>query len=306
MANDEFVITRVFAAPRALVFDAWTDAEHLAAWWGPHGFTNRCEADARPGGKYRIVMVGADGVEYAMKGVYREVVRPERLVYSADLSEHPEAWHDLIDPKRDKRAGRPALPSITTVTFEELDGKTRVTVRMRFEDPALLARFVATGMEHGWSSSFERLDAWFTRDRAIYSRRVLNAPCALVWRMFTEREHVAHWWGPRGFTNTISKMEVRPGGEWEFVMHGPDGTDYPNKWVYVELTPPTRLVIDHVSEPRFRSTIVLTEFGGKTAVEWRGVLESVEARDLVVRKHNAAEGLDQNLERLEARVRTLI
>src|SRR5580700_2538193 len=79
----EVTITRLFDAPRELVFQAWTDPQHLAQWWGPKGFSNPiCEADARPGGAWRIVMRGPDGAKYPCGGVYREIVESERLVFT--------------------------------------------------------------------------------------------------------------------------------------------------------------------------------------------------------------------------------
>src|SRR5437763_2857329 len=97
----------------------------------------------------------------------------------------------------------------------------------------------------------------------IAATRVFDAPRELVWKMWTDPRHVIHWWGPNGFTNTIHEMDVRPGGDWRFVMHGPDGTDYPNHNVYVEVTPPERLVLDHVSSPRFRMTATFEDLGGR-------------------------------------------
>ena len=83
VAEREVVITRVFDAPRSLVFKAWTDPEHMARWWGPRGFTNPiCELDARVGGAWRIVMRSPAGIEYPCGGVYREIVEPERLVFT--------------------------------------------------------------------------------------------------------------------------------------------------------------------------------------------------------------------------------
>ncbi|HMD55276.1 MAG TPA: SRPBCC domain-containing protein, partial [Phycisphaerae bacterium] len=97
----DFVITRVLSAPRELVFKAWTDPRHMAQWWGPHHFTNSvCEMDVRPGGAYRIVMRSPDGIEYPINGVFREIAAPERLVMTMDCSEHPDAWHDLVNPQR--------------------------------------------------------------------------------------------------------------------------------------------------------------------------------------------------------------
>lgn len=101
------VIARIIKAPRERVFKAWTDPKQMAQWWGPAVFTTPvCEMDVRPGGLYRIVMRSPDGVDYPLKGVYREVVEPERLVMTMDLSEHPDAWHDRLDrAATSRRAG---------------------------------------------------------------------------------------------------------------------------------------------------------------------------------------------------------
>src|ERR1700720_2154803 len=101
--GQELVFTRVFDAPRSLVFAAWTDPKHMAAWWGPKGFTNPvCELDVRPGGVIRIDMRGPDGTVYPMTGAYREVVAPERLVFTASA----------LDEK-----GRPLFEVLNTLTF---------------------------------------------------------------------------------------------------------------------------------------------------------------------------------------------
>jgi uncharacterized protein YndB with AHSA1/START domain len=115
----EFVISRAFDAPRELVFRMWTEPKHMALWWGPRTFTNPvCEMDVRPGGAYRIVMRVADGMEYPIKGIYCEVVKPERLVMTMDCSEHPDEWHDLVKPNRQKGDRNPAGEMLATVTFE--------------------------------------------------------------------------------------------------------------------------------------------------------------------------------------------
>jgi uncharacterized protein YndB with AHSA1/START domain len=155
----EFVMTRIINAPRALVFKAWTDPEHMAKWWGPHHFTNPvCELDVRPGGAYRIVMRGPDGALHPAKGVYREVVEPERLVMTIDHSELSDEWHDLVNPNRDKAAGKPALEALTTVTFEAAAGKTKLTIRLRFDSTAVRDALLKLGMTQGWSQSLERLE----------------------------------------------------------------------------------------------------------------------------------------------------
>src|SRR4029079_5782761 len=98
----------------------------------------------------------------------------------------------------------------------------------------------------------------------IAATRVFDAPRELVWRMWTDPDHVIHWWGPNGFTNTIHEMDVRPGGVWRFVMHGPDGVDYQNKIIFREVVRPERLVYDHVSGPKFHVTVTFAEQAGKT------------------------------------------
>jgi uncharacterized protein YndB with AHSA1/START domain len=154
------VITRTFDAPRALVFKAWTEPERMAAWWGPQSFTNPvCEMDVRPGGAWRFVMRSPDGVDYPLKGVYREVVKLKLLVMTMDLSEHPDAWHDLVDPNRDKSKGRPSLDPLCTVTFEERGRKTELTIRISFVSEALRDAMVKMGMEPGWNQSLDRLAA---------------------------------------------------------------------------------------------------------------------------------------------------
>ncbi len=139
-------------------------------------------------------------------------------------------------------------------------------------------------------------------DREISLTRVFDAPRELVFAAWTEPRHVAKWWGPEGFTNTIAEMDVRPGGTWRFVMHGPDGTDYRNESVYDEVVQPERLVLTHLSGPRFQMTATFEKEGGgegeKTRLSVRMVFESAELRDQVAREFGAVEGLAQTLGRL--------
>ena len=163
-SDREFVISRVLVAPPEMVFNAWTDAKHMTQWWGPRSFTNPvCELDARPGGAYRIVMRALDGDEYPIKGVYCEVVKPERLVMTMDCSEHPAEWHDLVKPNRRKEETNPAGEILSTVTFEELDGKTKLTVRIRFDSTAIRDAMLKMGMNEGWSQSLDRLAEYVSR-----------------------------------------------------------------------------------------------------------------------------------------------
>jgi len=286
----ELVLTRVFKAPRGPVFAAWTEPTQVAQWWGPNGFTNPvCELDVRPGGAVCIHMRGPDGTVYPMTGVYQEIVEPERLVFtSAALDE----------------SGKPLFDVLNTVAFVEHDGTTKLTVRARVVKSTAGAAPYLAGMEAGWTQSLERLGVHLagTADREIVATRVVDAPREHVFEMFTDRQHVARWWGPKGFTSTIDEMDVRPGGVWRFVMHGPDGIDYKNKIVYDEIARPERLVYTHTGGAQFQATATFTSYGEKTVLAMRMLFESSRERDRVVKKFGAIEGLSQTLDRLEAYV----
>ena len=141
-----------------------------------------------------------------------------------------------------------------------------------------------------------------TADREIVTTRVVDAPRERVWKAWTDREQVAKWWGPDGFTNTIHEMDVRPGGVWRFVMHGPGGVDYQNKSVFEEIIEPERLVYRHVSGPTFQATATFDEQGGKTTVTTRMLFETAAERDRTVKVFGAVEGAKQTLGRLAEHV----
>jgi len=137
-----------------------------------------------------------------------------------------------------------------------------------------------------------------TSDREILMSRTFNAPVALIWEVWTKPEHIANWWGPNGFTNTINTMDIRPGGEWDLVMHGPDGKDYKNKSIFKEIVKHKKIVYDHVSYPPFRATINFEDQGDKTFLTWHMLFETAELFTQVVKTFKADEGLKQNLDKL--------
>lgn len=141
----QLTLTRVFDAPRELVFDVWTDPKHVAQWWGPEMFTTPvCRVDARPGGELYIVMRGPDGQDYPLKGVYQEVLRPKRLSYT----------NQAMDG-----SGVVLLEGKTTVDFAAEGGKTRVTVHTQMRAMVPQAAFALAGMEPGWNQTLDRLGA---------------------------------------------------------------------------------------------------------------------------------------------------
>jgi uncharacterized protein YndB with AHSA1/START domain len=138
-----------------------------------------------------------------------------------------------------------------------------------------------------------------TKDREISISRTLNAPVDLVWEAWTTPEHLVQWWGPNGFTNTISEMNMTPGGEWHMVMHGPDGKDYKNTSIFKEIIPHKKIVFDHIA-PNFTATIEFEPQGDTTLLKWRMVFESAELFIQVVKTFKADEGLRQNVEKFQA------
>jgi uncharacterized protein YndB with AHSA1/START domain len=142
----EFTVTRTFAAPRDLVFSAWTDPRQVTHWWGPHDFTtplSTISMDLRPGGTWRACMVSdADGTEYPTGGVFREVVPPERLVFT---------WSDPEAPDD------PALESVVTVTFTDLGDSTEMTFHFA------ATRDLDGDVRDGWLECIERLAGHLAR-----------------------------------------------------------------------------------------------------------------------------------------------
>ena len=139
--STEILIEHVFDAPRELVWKAWTDPEHVAKWWGPHGMTTRVdELDLRPGGRWRYVMMAPDGSEYPQKGVFREIVPPETIVTSAEFEVGAEGPHKVI----------------LTYRFDDLGDKTKLTMRSGMYLP--MSEQEQMGVIEGWNSNFDSLD----------------------------------------------------------------------------------------------------------------------------------------------------
>lgn len=145
-----------------------------------------------------------------------------------------------------------------------------------------------------------------TTDREIVISRKLNAPVELVWEVWTKPEHIAQWWGPDGFTNTITTMNMVPGGVWDLVMHGPDGTDYKNKSIFKEIILYKKIVYEHVTGPRFVATINFEDLGEQTLITWHMLFETAEEFIHTVKTFKADEGLKQNVGKLNAYLAGLI
>jgi len=152
----------------------------------------------------------------------------------------------------------------------------------------------------------ETLEQSATADREIVISRAIAAPPEVVFEAFTEVRHLSRWWGPEGFTTTTRSFEFRVGAEWDFVMHGPDGTDY-QEWIsWTEITPPERIALLH-GESRddphaFESLLTFAPDGAMTRIEMRTLFPTSELRDEAVEKYHAIEGGEQTLGNLDAYV----
>jgi uncharacterized protein YndB with AHSA1/START domain len=137
----EIVMTRVFDAPRRLVFEAMTQPEHLVRWFGPHGWTlGVCQIDFRPGGAWRFVLRGLDGTEMGMRGVYQETTPPERFVSTESFDAYPGE-------------------SLNTFSFSEKDGKTTFTITVLYASGEIRDAVIRSGMERGAGECYDRLAA---------------------------------------------------------------------------------------------------------------------------------------------------
>jgi len=289
-ADREIVITRVFDAPRELVFDAWTDPQHIGTWWGPNGFTTTTyQIDVRPGGVWRFVMHGPDGVDYQNKIVYLEIVKPERLVY--DHGDEADAGHFRV-----------------TVTFAEQGGKTKLTMRSVFKSAAerdeVVTKYHAI---EGGNQTLDRLAEHLATQpphRELVITRIFDAPREIVFKAWTEPERLERWWGPKGFTNPVCEVDVRPGGAIRIHMRGPDGVVYPMTGVFRDIVEPERLVfsssaLDKNGNPLFEvlTTVTFSEHGGKTRLKLHA---SVAKATAAAAPHLAGmdQGWNQSLDRL--------
>lgn len=151
-----------------------------------------------------------------------------------------------------------------------------------------------TTLANGASSAQQSLSP----DRTLSTSRMLAASPEQIYAAFTSGERLARWWGPNGFRNTFHVFEPKPGGAWRFVMHGPNGADYPNDSRFDELIPPGRIVIRHLSGPRFTLTVTLAPEGTGTRLTWQQAFDAASEYESV--RRIAVDANEENLDRLEA------
>jgi len=145
----------------------------------------------------------------------------------------------------------------------------------------------------------------YVGENEIAITRVIDAPRDLVFTAWTKEEYLSKWWGPNGFTSTFQNFEMSPGGTWEFIMHGPDGVDYPNTNRVVEVVKPERIVIKHDMFPHFLATAIFEDLDGKTKLTYSSKFEErADVFDKV--KTYAVPGAEQTMNRLEEHLANML
>lgn len=278
---------RVFDAPRALVWKAWTDPKHLDQWWGPNGFRNETfSLELRVGGVWRFVMHGPDGKDWQNWIRYEEISEPARLVYSHGGDGDEPHFH-------------------VTVTFAEEGGRTRVSMRSVFPTAEACAAVKKFGAVEGGRQTLARLAGHLpylidgSADRSMVLTRLFDAPVATVFAAWTQPKALARWWGPKDFTLPGCEVDFRPGGAYRMVMRDPAGNEYPFHGHYREIVPNERIVFNAVIEDspgvEVLTTVTFVEEDGKTRLTVRQDIPADEAAG-----KGQMEGWSGSLEKLAA------
>lgn len=287
-------IERVFDCSPDELWAAWTDPDQFAKWINPFPGADAevHEMAVEPGGHCRFTMYGPDGTAFPEEdGTYEVVESPSQLIMVQDNEDRDDIFADH--------------PMRMDARIETAGDQTKLV----FVHSGYPEAFPMDEAEGGFGACFDKLEAVLagdgadTNDREMVLSRTIAAPRELVFAAWTDADAIGEWWGPDGFTTTTEHFDFTTGGTWEFVMHGPDGTDYPNFVRFLEIEEPVRIVHDHGShadEPaEFRSTITFEETDGKTTVTMRARFSTKEAHDEAM-DYGAVEGGQQTLARLAA------
>ena len=255
----DLILTRSLKAPRALVWDCWTNPAHLPHWFmpKPHRVVD-CDLDPRPGGRCNMTFE-IDGKTAPSNGVYLEVIEGEKLVFT---DTYTEGWKPAPDP-------------FMTAILRFADapgGGTVYSAVARHRSPEGARRHAEMGFLEGWGTVAGQLDA-HAQDlaaRTMVITREIAAPVATVWRAWTDPEALPVWWGPEGFSCRTRRIDLRAGGEWVFDMIGPDGAVWPNHHRYRRHVPLHRITYAlHAGEdgPRHAdASVSFDDLGGRTRV----------------------------------------
>jgi uncharacterized protein YndB with AHSA1/START domain len=305
----EISITRIFDAPRELVWKAWTDPEMAKEWMGPRGFTTtEFTTSDEPGAAWHLTMVGQrpgseQMVTLGQGGTVLEIKPPELLKYTF-------GW----DNRASVGLGDGPKENVITIRFEEQGGKTV----MHFHQAPFATESERDGHNGGWNSAFDCFAEFILRAQPerkpatedvpseLHLRRFFAAPRQMVFDAWTKPEMLKEWWGPKGFTNPVCEMDARTGGEILIHMQAPDGTVYPMTGRFVEFYPPYRFhftsgPVDQEGRQLFETwtSVFFEEKNGGTEVvlDVHVTKSTPEAARYL---KGMREGWSQSLDRLEA------
>jgi uncharacterized protein YndB with AHSA1/START domain len=305
--SNEIRITRTFDAPVQAVWDAWTDPEQVAQWWGPRGFTLTTHSkDLKPGGSWRYTMHGPDGVDYPNKMHYLEVENYAKLVYD----------HSGNDD-------RPPLFRVT-VLFSEVKGKTEMEMSMTLptpEDAEQARKFIKKA---GGDSTWDRLAEYLEKESSGKEKFVINrsfdAPIELMFEMWTNPKHFSQWLAPTGFQMQFIKSDIKPGGSTLYFMGNGDVKFY-GRAEYLKIEKPGRIVYTqqfcdenekisrHPMAPTWPetmlTTVALTEEGAdrtRVTVTWEphGATTREELDAFIKEKGGMTQGWTGSFDKLDA------
>jgi uncharacterized protein YndB with AHSA1/START domain len=306
--SNEIRIIRIYDAPVEAVWDAWTDPEQVAQWWGPRGFTLTTHSkDLRPGGHWTYTMHGPDGVDYPNKTPYLEVERHSKLVYD----------HGGNDD-------RPPLFRVT-VLFSETNGKTRMEMSMTLPTPEAaeeMRKFIKkAGGDATWDRLAEYLDKESSGKEEFVINRTFDAPLELMFEMWTNPKHFSQWLPPTGFTMHFIKCDIKPGGSSFYFMTGQGDIKMYGRAEYLQIEKPDRIVYtqqfcdEHENVSRhplsptwpetMLTTVQLTAEGPdrtRVTVTWEphGVTTREELETFIKSKAGMTQGWTGSFDKLEA------
>jgi uncharacterized protein YndB with AHSA1/START domain len=296
-ADRTLTTTRVFDAPRELVYRAWTDQRQLALWFPPEHFTAPvCQLDVRPGGSLRIDMKGDDdagdfaGVVFPAVGVYREVVPNERLAFTLKGLEE----------------GPPPMV-LTTVIFEDQGRRTKVTIHQTADTIADYEVLLKIGATEGLRQSLDKLSALLERKapdttvsvtgRSLSITRIFDAPRELVWKAYTDPAQIVKWMFSNDWESPFAETDLRPGGRFRIGMRPADHSEegFVFDGTYREVVRPERIV-QVIGDGRVMKT-TFDDVGGKTRLSLTVEMSQGEEQE--------RQGWTQIMEHLAAHVATL-
>jgi uncharacterized protein YndB with AHSA1/START domain len=308
--SNEIKITRLYDAPVKAVWDAWTDPQQAAHWWGPRGFTITTHAkDLKPGGFWSYTMHGPDGVDYPNETKYYEVEKHAKLVY--DHGAGPD---------------RPPLFRVT-VLFSEVRGKTKMDMTMALATPEAaeeMRKFIKTaGGNSTWDRLAEYLEKEATGKEKFVINRTFEAPRELMFEMWTNPKHLSQWLAPTGCEMEFIRQDIKTGGGTFYFMSGPDGNRMYGRSHYLKIEKPDQIVYTqqfcdenekttrHPMAPSWPETMLttinLTEEGPnqtRVTITWevQGDATSEELKTFIQARSGMTQGWTGSLDKLEKHI----